>query len=114
MPKIANDKQARIGCKGKNKYWYGFKKHVSVDMQIGLINKVAITPANITDDKGLKHLCPNQWAIYADKACCTKSAKRITMKKCCNKQQVVALKESVVNIWFENKGVSLIATNHEN
>ena len=40
LPKIANDKQARIGCKGKNKYWYGFKKHVSVDMQSGLINKV--------------------------------------------------------------------------
>ena len=37
---MANDKQARIGCKGKNKYWYGFKKHVSVDMQSGLINKV--------------------------------------------------------------------------
>ena len=40
LPKVANDKQARIGCKGKNKYWYGFKKHVSVDMQSGLINKV--------------------------------------------------------------------------
>ena len=51
MPKIASDKQARIGCKGKNKYWYGFKKHVSVDMQSGLINKVLITPANIVTTK---------------------------------------------------------------
>ena len=25
------------------------KKHASVDMQSGLINKVAITPANVTD-----------------------------------------------------------------
>ena len=32
LPKVAHDKQARIGCKGKNKYWYGYKKHVSVDM----------------------------------------------------------------------------------
>lgn len=35
-------------------------------MQSGLINKVAITPANITDAKGLKHVCPKQGAIYAD------------------------------------------------
>lgn len=33
--KVAHDKQARIGCKGKNKYWYGYKKHISVDMQSG-------------------------------------------------------------------------------
>ena len=46
--KVATDKQARIGCKGKDKYWYGYKRHVSVDMQSGLINKVAITPANTT------------------------------------------------------------------
>ena len=26
LPKVAVDKQARIGCKGKNKYWYGYKK----------------------------------------------------------------------------------------
>lgn len=32
LPKVAFDKQARIGCKGKNKFWYGYKKHVSVDM----------------------------------------------------------------------------------
>jgi hypothetical protein len=28
LPKVAHDKQARIGCKGKNKFWYGYKKHV--------------------------------------------------------------------------------------
>ena len=39
--KIA-DNQARFECKGKNKHWYGYKRHVSVDMQSGLINKVAI------------------------------------------------------------------------
>ena len=32
LPKVAVDKQARIGCKGKKKYWYGYKEHVSVDM----------------------------------------------------------------------------------
>ena len=27
LHKVAHDKQARIGCKGKEKYWYGYKKH---------------------------------------------------------------------------------------
>lgn len=67
LPKIARDDQARIGCKGKKKFWYGFKKHVCVDMQSGLINKVAVTPANITDDDGFKHVCPKQGATYIDK-----------------------------------------------
>ena len=60
LPKVAKDKQAKIGCKGGSKYWYGYKKHKSVDMQSGLINKGAITLANVTDNKGFKHLCPSQ------------------------------------------------------
>lgn len=67
LDKVSHDKQARIGCKGNNKFWYGYKKHVSVDIQSGLINKVAITPANVTDSKGFKHVCPNQGATYLDK-----------------------------------------------
>ena len=81
LPKVAVDKQARIGCKGKNKYWYGYKKHVSVDMQSGLINKIAVTPANLTDAQGLKHVCPSQGAIYADKGYCTKPAKQAAAKR---------------------------------
>ena len=72
---MSHDKEARISCKGKDKYWYGYKKHVCVDMQSGLINKVAITPANTTDAKGMKHVCPEQGAIYADKAYCTKAVR---------------------------------------
>jgi len=67
VAKFAHDKQAKIGCKGGNKFWYGYKKHVSVDMQSGLINKVAVTPGNITDNQGFKHVCPNGGAVYADK-----------------------------------------------
>jgi IS5 family transposase len=84
LPKVAVDKQARIGCKGKNKYWYGYKKHISVDMQSGLINKVAITPANLTDAQGLKHVCPSQGTIYADKGYCTKTAKQAAAKRNCH------------------------------
>ena len=74
LPKVARDKQAKIGCKGKNKFWYGYKKHASVDMQSGLINKVSITPANVSDAKAFKHVCPNSGATYVDKGYCTKSA----------------------------------------
>ena len=76
LPKVAHDKQAKIGCKGGNKYWYGYKQHTSVDMQSGLINKVAITPANLTDAQGLKHVAPNSGAVYADKGYCTKHSKQ--------------------------------------
>jgi IS5 family transposase len=75
LPKVAHDKQARIGCKGGSKFWCGYKKHVSVDMQSGLINKVAITPANVTDAQGFRHVCPSQGAVYADKGYCTSPAK---------------------------------------
>jgi transposase, IS5 family len=84
LPKVAVDKQARIGCKGKEKFWYGYKKHVSVDMQSGLINKVAMTPANLTDSQGLKHVCPDQGSIYTDKGYCTKPARQTAMKKLCH------------------------------
>jgi len=81
LPEVAHDKQARIGCKGGSKFWYGYKKHVSVDMQSGLINKVAITPANVTDAQGFKHVCPSQGAVYADKGYCTAPVKLAAARK---------------------------------
>ena len=81
LPKVAHDKQAKIGCKGNNKYWYGYKQHTSVDMQSGRINKIAITPANLTDAQGLKHVAPNDGAVYADKGYCTKHSKRAAQIK---------------------------------
>ena len=74
LPKVARDKQAKIGCKGGNKFWYGYKKHVSLDIQSGLINKVAVTPGNVTDAQGFKHVCPSSGAVYADKGYCTSPA----------------------------------------
>jgi len=82
ISKVAHDKQAKIGCKGGSKFWYGYKKHVSVDMQSGLINKVAITPANLTDAQGFRHVCPNGGAVYADKGYCKKPS--IIAAKCKN------------------------------
>ena len=81
LPKVAHDIQAKIGCKGKDKYWYGYKQHTLVDMQSGLINKVAITPANITDGRGLLHVAPRSGAVYADKGYCTKPSQLIAKCK---------------------------------
>ena len=81
LPKFAKDKQANFGCKGGSKYWYGFKKHVSVDMQSGMINKVAITQASVIDSKGMKHVTPTSGAVYGDKGYCDKNAKKAVAKR---------------------------------
>lgn len=91
LPKVAHDKDARIGCKGKDKFWYGYKEHVSVDMQSGMIGKIAITPANITDAQGLRHVCPKGGVTYADKGYCTKKAHKIARA---NNNELVAIKKN--------------------
>ena len=77
VSKFATDKDARFGAKSKKKFWYGYKKHVSVDMQSGMINKVAITQANVTDAQGFKHVAPKQGAVNADKGYCDKNVQMI-------------------------------------
>ena len=81
LPQVARDKQARFGCKGASKFWYGYKEHVSMDMQSGLINKIAVTPANVTDAQGFKHVAPKQGAIYGDKDFCIKPARLEIQKR---------------------------------
>ena len=76
--KMANDPQARFGNKGKAQFWYGYKEHASVDMQSGLINKVAATPAHTRDADGLRHVCPDQGAVFADKGYCVEPAQKWT------------------------------------
>jgi IS5 family transposase len=78
------DKDARFGCKGKNKFWYGYKKHVSVDMGSGLIQKVAVTPANTTEQDGLKHICPDGGMVFADKAYCYINAQNTMSEHNCH------------------------------
>ncbi len=68
LPKIQTaDPEARIGSKSAKKFWYGFKKHVGVDMQSGMITRVAVTPANITDADGAKFVLPRSGAACGDK-----------------------------------------------
>jgi IS5 family transposase len=67
LPKIATDPEARIGAKSKKKFWYGFKKHVAVDMKSRMITRVAVTAANVTDADGAKHVMPRSGTACADK-----------------------------------------------
>ncbi len=82
--KIAADTDARFGCKGKKKYWFGYKEHTAVDMQSGLISKVAATSAEVTDADGLKHVCPNTGAVFGDKGYCIKPAQTTLKRKGCH------------------------------
>lgn len=78
------DPEARFGAKGKNKIWLGYKRHVSVDMTHGLINKVDVTAANVSDGKGLENTCPSGGMVFADKAYCIKEAQKIIKKNKCH------------------------------
>ncbi len=68
LPNIkTSDPEARIGAKSTKKFWYGFKKHIGLDMQSGMINRVAVTPANVSDAQGAKHVMPRSGAACTDK-----------------------------------------------
>ena len=75
VKKYSADKQARFGCKGKQKFWFGYKGHVGVDMSSGLIEKAAVTPANVSDQAGFKSICPRDGQlVFGDTADCLKAA----------------------------------------
>ena len=76
------DKDARFGCKGKSKFWFGYKGHVSVDMSSNMIERIAATPANISDQAGFKHVCPrNGEMVFGDKAYCLAKAQDAMAKR---------------------------------
>jgi IS5 family transposase len=67
LAKVSSDPEAKIGAKSNKQFWYGFKKHAAVDMQSGMITRVAVTPANVTDAEGARHVMPRSGAAVADK-----------------------------------------------
>jgi len=78
VKKYASDSEATYGCKGKDKFWFGYKRHQTVDMKQGLVTKVAVTPANINEDKAFKHIAPKQRLVYMDKQYATKEVARLS------------------------------------
>lgn len=93
------DKDARFGCKGKDKFWYGYKAHVSVDMGSGLIKKVAVTPANVPDQDGMSLICPDEGMVIGDKAYCLKPAQSAMAERRCHSGAV--LKNNMKNKNFD-------------
>jgi IS5 family transposase len=71
--KYAADTDARWGAKGKDKIWFGHKRHCAVDMRHGLITKVAVTAANVPDFKAVDRILPKTGTVYMDKLYDTKS-----------------------------------------
>jgi len=67
VEEYAADPDARWGAKGKDKIWYGYKRHHSVDMRFGLINKLCVTPANVLDFQVINNICPKQGMVFCDK-----------------------------------------------
>ena len=76
------DSQARFGCKGKSKFWFGYKGHVSVDMASNMIESIAATPANISDQEGFARVVPrNGEMVFGDKAYCLAKAQMAMAKR---------------------------------
>jgi IS5 family transposase len=78
------DKQARFGCKGKNNFWFGYKRNICADMREGLIVKLAVTPANVPDQQAFKHICPGQGMVFGDKAYSLRPAQKVMEEKGCH------------------------------
>jgi IS5 family transposase len=67
VEKYAADKDARWGAKSKTNIWFGYKKHHNVDMRFGLIDKLAVTPANVLDWKALENIITKNAMPFMDK-----------------------------------------------
>jgi len=78
------DKDARWGAKSKNNIWFGYKRHHNVDMRFGLIDKVAVTPANVPDPKVLKNIITKNSMIFMDKIYDQKKAYQILKANSCH------------------------------
>lgn len=89
------DPDAKFGCKGKDKFWYGYKRHICSDMKQGIITKVAVTPANVPDQDGLKYTCPPGGMVFGDKAYGLAPARKILDQNNCHSGAV--LKDNAKN-----------------
>jgi IS5 family transposase len=83
VSKYAADKDAKWGAKSKNKIWFGYKRHCSVDMRFGLIDKLAVTPANVLDPQALENICPDNQMIFMDKLYDTNNANLVLIANGC-------------------------------
>jgi IS5 family transposase len=73
-------------------------------MQSGLVNKVAITHANVIDSKGFKHVAPESGAVHAGKAYsdhnCKRIAKANNLHLCASKKNNMKDKNFDPDKWY--------------
>jgi IS5 family transposase len=81
ISKYACDKDAKIGCKGRKKFWFGYKRHQAVDMTSGIIIKVKTTPANIPDHKAMEDILPDTGMVCADKGYDTNATNKLLQER---------------------------------
>jgi len=84
VSRYASDKDARFGCKGKKKFWFGYKRHLNTDMRQGMITKVAVTPANVPDSRGLDRVLRPGGMALLDKAYSGAGAALVLRAKGCH------------------------------
>ena len=61
---------------------FGYKGHVSVDMASNMIERIAATPANVSDQQGFDHVCPRSGEmVFGDKAYCLAKAQASMQKR---------------------------------
>lgn len=80
----AADKDARWGAKSKTNIWFGYKRHHNVDMRFGLVDKVAVTPANAPDPQALANIITKNTMIFMDKIYDQKKCYRILKANGCH------------------------------
>lgn len=67
VARYAADADARWGNKGKDKYWFGYKRHFCVDMRFGVITRVCVTNASVLDYEVIGSVLPGQGMVFLDK-----------------------------------------------
>lgn len=112
VKKYASDPQATYGCKGKNKFWFGYKRHQCVDMKQGMVTKVAITSANVNEDQAFKHVAPSQGIAYMDKQYATAEVNKEAQRKGCITRAIKKKNQTDKN-WDFDKYISRIRMPYE-
>jgi IS5 family transposase len=80
-PNAQQDTDANTTAKG-NKSYYGYKGHVGVDYQSGIIRKAQFTPANVHDSDVYDELVSgDESSVFADKAYSKKKRKQKMRKE---------------------------------
>ena len=81
-PDMVVDKDARYGYKSKNKPFFGYKTHASVDADSGMITKVETTSGNIHDGEIFHKVVDTKASmVTADKAYDSKKNHRLLKRK---------------------------------